>query len=105
MNERFVFYDHVDNDIYVSKLYQPADVHLDPRTANPWLVLSEDGKQVWDGNLKQILVDIPERFNMAPCVLGTKVKNLHRLFSLKCLPSNLWLLLYRVSPQGGTIGK
>lgn len=55
-------------------LKQPADVHLDPRTANPWLVLSEDGKQVWDGNLKQILADIPERFNMAPCVLGTKVK-------------------------------
>ncbi|TWW54850.1 E3 ubiquitin-protein ligase TRIM39, partial [Takifugu flavidus] len=65
-----------------AKLHRQADrnikttlVDLSPiegKTANPWLVLSEDGKQVWDGNLKQILVDIPERFNMAPCVLGTK---------------------------------
>lgn len=55
--------------------YLPADVHLDPNTANPWLVLSEDRRQVWDGNLKQVLVDLPERFDMAPCVLGSKVKN------------------------------
>lgn len=100
-----MFSDHIDHDIYASKLYQPADVHLDPMTANPWLVLSEDRKQVWDGNLKQMLLDVPERFNMAPCVLGTKVKELYRLFSLKLLSGNLWLLLYRVSPQGGTIGK
>nr|XP_043877813.1 E3 ubiquitin-protein ligase TRIM39-like [Solea senegalensis]XP_043877814.1 E3 ubiquitin-protein ligase TRIM39-like [Solea senegalensis] len=49
-----------------------ADVHLDPRTANPWLVLSEDGRQVWDGDVEQSLVDIPERFDTAPCVLGTQ---------------------------------
>lgn len=64
----------MDNEVRVSNLYQPADVHLDPSTANPWLVLSEDRRQVWDGNLKQILVDVPERFDMAPCVLGTKVE-------------------------------
>ncbi|XP_068612257.1 ret finger protein-like 1 [Brachionichthys hirsutus] len=50
----------------------PADVHLDPRTANPWLVLSEDGKQVWDGDDEQNVADIPERFDTAPCVLATK---------------------------------
>nr|XP_046236804.1 E3 ubiquitin-protein ligase TRIM39 [Scatophagus argus] len=49
-----------------------ADVHLDPRTANPWLVLSEDGRQVWDGDVEQDLTDIPERFDTAPCVLGTR---------------------------------
>lgn len=51
----------------------PADVHLDPRTANPWLVLSEDGRQVWDGDVEQNLVDLPERFDTAPCVLSTRV--------------------------------
>lgn len=51
----------------------PADVHLDPRTANRWLVLSEDGRQVWDGDKEQNLVDTPERFDTAPCVLGTRV--------------------------------
>ncbi|XP_036969276.1 E3 ubiquitin-protein ligase TRIM39-like [Acanthopagrus latus] len=49
-----------------------ADVHLDPRTANRWLVLSEDGRQVWDGDMEQNLVDTPERFDTAPCVLGTR---------------------------------
>ncbi|XP_026155144.1 E3 ubiquitin-protein ligase TRIM21-like isoform X2 [Mastacembelus armatus] len=44
----------------------------DPRTANPWLVLSEDGRQVWDGDAEQNLVDIPERFDTAPCVLATR---------------------------------
>uniref|UniRef100_A0A3B4VK11 B30.2/SPRY domain-containing protein n=1 Tax=Seriola dumerili TaxID=41447 RepID=A0A3B4VK11_SERDU len=48
----------------------PADVHLDPGTANPWLVLSEDRTQVWDGDVEQNLVDIPERFDTAPCVIG-----------------------------------
>ncbi|CAG5929368.1 unnamed protein product, partial [Menidia menidia] len=47
-----------------------ADVCLDPRTANPWLVLSENGKQVHDGEIEQNLPDIPERFNTAPCVLA-----------------------------------
>ncbi|KAF1380480.1 hypothetical protein PFLUV_G00164170 [Perca fluviatilis] len=49
-----------------------ADVHLDPRTANPWLVLSEDGRQIWDGDVEQNLVDIPERYDTAPCVLATR---------------------------------
>ncbi|XP_056298531.1 E3 ubiquitin-protein ligase TRIM21 isoform X2 [Pseudoliparis swirei] len=49
-----------------------VDVHLDPRTANTWLVLSEDGRQIWDGAVEQNLADIPERFDTAPCVLATK---------------------------------
>ncbi|XP_035004444.1 E3 ubiquitin-protein ligase TRIM39 [Hippoglossus stenolepis] len=49
-----------------------ADVHLDPRTANPWLVLSQDRRQVWDGDVEQNLVDIPERFDKAPCVLASQ---------------------------------
>ncbi|KAG7243243.1 hypothetical protein INR49_011682 [Caranx melampygus] len=49
-----------------------ADVRLDPRTANPWLALSDDRKQVWDGDDEQNLVDIPQRFDTAPCVIATQ---------------------------------
>ncbi|KAK5848544.1 hypothetical protein PBY51_006149 [Eleginops maclovinus] len=49
-----------------------ADVLLNPRTANPWLLLSEDGRKIWDGDVEQNLEDIPERFDMAPCVLATR---------------------------------
>uniref|UniRef100_A0A3B5B8F3 E3 ubiquitin-protein ligase TRIM39-like n=1 Tax=Stegastes partitus TaxID=144197 RepID=A0A3B5B8F3_9TELE len=45
-------------------------VPKDKKTANPWLVLSEDGKQVQDGDVEQSLADLPERFDTAPCVLG-----------------------------------
>ncbi|XP_068569654.1 E3 ubiquitin-protein ligase TRIM39-like [Cebidichthys violaceus] len=55
------------------KMQQYAvDVHLDPKTANPWLVLSQDGRQIWDGDVEQNLLDIPERFDTAPCVLATR---------------------------------
>ncbi|MBN3315362.1 A33 protein, partial [Atractosteus spatula] len=47
-----------------------ADVTLDPNTAHPNLILSEDGKQVRDGDTRQDLPDNPERFDTAVCVLG-----------------------------------
>uniref|UniRef100_A0A672GU15 B30.2/SPRY domain-containing protein n=1 Tax=Salarias fasciatus TaxID=181472 RepID=A0A672GU15_SALFA len=47
-----------------------SDVRLDPRTANPWLVLSEDGRRVQDGNVEHKVPDLPERFDTAPCVLA-----------------------------------
>ncbi|XP_063752172.1 E3 ubiquitin-protein ligase TRIM39-like [Eleginops maclovinus] len=47
-----------------------VDVTLDPRTANPWLVLSEDGKQVRLGEVYKDLPDIPERFSFYASVLG-----------------------------------
>uniref|UniRef100_A0A3B3SRR7 Uncharacterized protein n=1 Tax=Paramormyrops kingsleyae TaxID=1676925 RepID=A0A3B3SRR7_9TELE len=48
----------------------PLNVTLDPKTANAWLVMSVDGKQVKDGNSQQHLPDTPERFDTAPIVLG-----------------------------------
>ncbi|XP_074489704.1 E3 ubiquitin-protein ligase TRIM21-like [Sebastes fasciatus] len=42
------------------------DVTLDPYTAHPELILSDDGKQVHDSNVKKNLPDNPERFD--PCV-------------------------------------
>ncbi|XP_076589133.1 E3 ubiquitin-protein ligase TRIM21-like [Chaetodon auriga] len=47
-----------------------ADVTLDPDTANPWLILSDDGKQVYTSDVKKNLPDNPERFNYCPCVLA-----------------------------------
>ncbi|XP_029440391.1 E3 ubiquitin-protein ligase TRIM39-like [Rhinatrema bivittatum] len=46
-----------------------VDVTLDPETANPELVLSEDGKSVRDGGTRQSLPDSPRRFDICS-VLG-----------------------------------
>ncbi|XP_056132032.1 zinc finger protein RFP-like [Lampris incognitus] len=47
-----------------------VDVILDPDTANPYLVLSGDGKQVYSGDIKNNLPDKPERFSCYAFVLG-----------------------------------
>ncbi|XP_070683575.1 E3 ubiquitin-protein ligase TRIM39-like isoform X2 [Pempheris klunzingeri] len=48
-----------------------VDVTLDPDTAHPYLILSDDGKQVNDGDVKRKkLSDNPERFSKCVCVLG-----------------------------------
>ncbi|XP_033982685.1 zinc finger protein RFP-like [Trematomus bernacchii] len=47
-----------------------VDVTLDPDTALPYLILSDDGKQVKDGVVKKNLPDNPERFDLCPCVLA-----------------------------------
>ncbi|XP_053195474.1 E3 ubiquitin-protein ligase TRIM21-like [Scomber japonicus] len=47
-----------------------VDVTLDPDTANPNLILSDDGKQVNHSDVKKNLPDNPERFSYCPCVSG-----------------------------------
>uniref|UniRef100_A0A674F489 Uncharacterized protein n=1 Tax=Salmo trutta TaxID=8032 RepID=A0A674F489_SALTR len=58
-------------EVKLKRIQQYAvDVTLDPDTAHPSLVLSEDGKQVRHGNTKQHLPDKPVRFSTCPCILG-----------------------------------
>ncbi|XP_028298515.1 E3 ubiquitin-protein ligase TRIM39-like isoform X2 [Gouania willdenowi] len=47
-----------------------VDVTLDPLTAHPNLVLSDDGKQVYDSDVKKNLPDNPKRFSKCINVLG-----------------------------------
>uniref|UniRef100_UPI0037E71B0D nuclear factor 7, brain-like n=1 Tax=Semicossyphus pulcher TaxID=241346 RepID=UPI0037E71B0D len=47
-----------------------ADVTLDPDSAHPKLILSDDGKQVHHGDVKKKLPDNPERFSKCVCVLA-----------------------------------
>ncbi|XP_033826493.1 E3 ubiquitin-protein ligase TRIM39-like [Periophthalmus magnuspinnatus] len=47
-----------------------VEVTLDPDTAQPTLVLSEDLKQVHCGNVRKQLPDSPQRFDQYVCVLG-----------------------------------
>ncbi|XP_030055760.1 E3 ubiquitin-protein ligase TRIM39-like isoform X1 [Microcaecilia unicolor] len=49
-----------------------VNVTLDPETAHPDLVLSEDGKSVRSGNTGQIVPDTPQRFDTYPFVLGSE---------------------------------
>ncbi len=46
------------------------DVTLDPDTAHPNLILTDDGKQVRHGDIRQKLSDKPERFDTCVNVLG-----------------------------------
>ncbi|KAF6739174.1 E3 ubiquitin-protein ligase TRIM39 [Oryzias melastigma] len=49
-----------------------VDVYLDPKTANPWLTVSPDGRRVQDGEVEQDLPDASERFDTAPCALALR---------------------------------
>ncbi|XP_076026678.1 uncharacterized protein LOC143016302 [Genypterus blacodes] len=47
-----------------------VNVTLDPDTAYPQLILSDDGKQVYCGDVRKKLPDKPQRFDSCSCVLG-----------------------------------
>ncbi|XP_029998270.1 E3 ubiquitin-protein ligase TRIM39-like [Sphaeramia orbicularis] len=47
-----------------------VDLTLDPDTANPYLILSDDGKKVHDGDKKKKLPDKPQRFSECVSILA-----------------------------------
>ncbi|XP_035871664.1 butyrophilin subfamily 3 member A3-like [Phyllostomus discolor] len=51
-------------------LFQPADVSLDPDTAHPYLLVSEDKRHLQWTDTWQNLPENPERFYGCHCVLG-----------------------------------
>ncbi|XP_042283958.1 E3 ubiquitin-protein ligase TRIM21-like [Thunnus maccoyii] len=70
-----------------------VDVTLDPDTANPQLILSDDGKQVYCDNVKKNLPDNPERFSLCPCVLGKQSFSLGKFyFEVQVKGKTEWVL-------------
>ncbi|XP_016013478.2 E3 ubiquitin-protein ligase TRIM21 [Rousettus aegyptiacus] len=49
-----------------------VNITLDPHTANPWLILSEDQRQVKLGDTQQEMPENEERFDAYPIVLGAQ---------------------------------
>uniref|UniRef100_A0A8C4XCR3 B30.2/SPRY domain-containing protein n=1 Tax=Erpetoichthys calabaricus TaxID=27687 RepID=A0A8C4XCR3_ERPCA len=50
--------------------WQTADVTFDPETAHPYLIVSEDGKEVRDTDTRQRVTDNPKRFDYCGIVLA-----------------------------------
>ncbi|XP_038561858.1 E3 ubiquitin-protein ligase TRIM21-like [Micropterus salmoides] len=57
-----------------------VDVTLDPDTAHPWLLLSDDGKQVKHVDIKKNLPDNPERFDTCACILAKQSFSSRRFY-------------------------
>ncbi|XP_067441738.1 E3 ubiquitin-protein ligase TRIM39-like [Thunnus thynnus] len=58
-------------EVKLERVQQYAeDVTLDPDTAHPNLIVSDDEEQVNHSDVKKNLPDNPERFSLCPCVLG-----------------------------------
>ncbi|XP_006905883.2 E3 ubiquitin-protein ligase TRIM21 [Pteropus alecto] len=58
----------------LKRMLRTCGVHitLDPHTANPWLILSEDRKQAKLGDTQQEMPENEERFDTYPIVLGAQ---------------------------------
>ncbi|XP_054475702.1 E3 ubiquitin-protein ligase TRIM21-like [Anoplopoma fimbria] len=90
-----------------------VDVTLDPDTANPKLILSDDGKQVKLGGVKKNLPDNPERFDSCANVLAKQSFSLGRFYyEVQVKGKTEWLLgvaresinrkgSFRLTPQDG----
>ncbi|XP_065800632.1 E3 ubiquitin-protein ligase TRIM21 isoform X3 [Muntiacus reevesi] len=66
----------------IKKMLRTCGVHitLDPQTANPWLILSEDRRQVRLTNTRQDVPENEERFDTYPMVLGAQRFNSGKVY-------------------------
>uniref|UniRef100_A0A8P4GGC5 Uncharacterized protein n=1 Tax=Dicentrarchus labrax TaxID=13489 RepID=A0A8P4GGC5_DICLA len=90
-----------------------VDVTLDPDTSHKKLILSEDGKQVHQGDENRNLPDNPERFSTGLCVLGKQIGSSGRFyFEVQVKGNTDWILgvarqsiqrkgLVTISPENG----
>ncbi|XP_067470423.1 E3 ubiquitin-protein ligase TRIM21-like [Thunnus thynnus] len=70
-----------------------VDVTLDPDTANPKLILSDDGKQVHHVDAEKNLPDNPERFSIGLCVLGKQTVSSGKIyFEVQVKGKSDWIL-------------
>uniref|UniRef100_A0A672KHY0 Bloodthirsty-related gene family, member 31 n=1 Tax=Sinocyclocheilus grahami TaxID=75366 RepID=A0A672KHY0_SINGR len=63
-------YDAIYSPEVLEQCAQYLEVTLDPDTANRYLILSDDGKQVSLGDIKQDVPENPKRFDVGLCVLA-----------------------------------
>ncbi|XP_074490451.1 E3 ubiquitin-protein ligase TRIM21-like [Sebastes fasciatus] len=67
--------------VQLKRVQQSAvDVTLDPDTAQPNLILSDDGKQLKHGDVKKNLPNNPERFDTSVCVLAKQSFSSERFY-------------------------
>ncbi|XP_061580151.1 E3 ubiquitin-protein ligase TRIM39-like [Cololabis saira] len=70
-----------------------VDVTFDPDTAHPELVLSDDGKQVYHGDVEKNLPDNPERFSLYSNILGKQSFSSGRFyFEVQVKGKNEWIV-------------
>ncbi|XP_065141144.1 E3 ubiquitin-protein ligase TRIM21-like [Paramisgurnus dabryanus] len=70
-----------------------VDVTLDPDTANPYLILSDDNKQVRHGDMSRDVPSNPKRFDMYLNVLGKEGFSTGRLYyDVQVKGKNCWVL-------------
>ncbi|CAL8267158.1 unnamed protein product [Boreogadus saida] len=69
-----------------------VDVTLDPDTAHPNLILSEDGKQGHDGGVGKVLPDNPKRFTKYAFVLMRQTSSGRFYFEVQVKDNTLWWL-------------
>ncbi|XP_056431780.1 E3 ubiquitin-protein ligase TRIM47-like [Gadus chalcogrammus] len=81
------------DDVELKRVQQyEVDVTLDPDTAHPRLILSEDGKQVHVGGVVKKLPDNPKRFTYYACLTRQSFSSGRFYFEVQVKDKTIWRL-------------